>query len=111
MSTSARAVCITIEGDRVRVQAPLGHLSDRNRSDLRAVFDLIRPLLARACSAPLPPRESWPDSWREVWAERVAIVRENNSIDVDPEAMADADLRVMIARGHVEELPPLATSE
>lgn len=111
MSASAHLVRLTIEGDRVRVDAPRGHLSNRDRVELRAAIEVVRPTLARTCSAPLPPRGIWPDSWREVWTERVAIVHEGGSIDVDPEAIADADLRVMIARGLVEDLPSVATSE
>lgn len=111
MSVVTAAVRFTVEVDRVRIIAPRGHLSERNRDELRAAIDVIRPTLARMGSVPLPPRETWPDSWREAWAERIAIVCEGRLIDADAEAIADADLRVMIARGLVEELPPLATSE
>jgi hypothetical protein len=111
VSANTHAIRVTVDGDSVRIDAPRGHLSDRDRDELRAGFDVIRPTLARMCSTPLPPRETWPDSWREAWEERVAIVRESNSIDADSEVIADADLRVMISRGLVEELAQRATSE
>lgn len=111
MSASTPALRFSVEGDRVRIDVPRGHLSDRDLADLSAALDAIRPTLARACAAPLPARESWPVSWREAWDERIAIVSETGSLDVDPEAVADADLRVMVARGLVEQLPPSAMSE
>ncbi len=101
MSAPPHVVRLEVDGPRVRGDAPAGLLSPAERAELRSALDLIRPTLARTCSPPLPPRETWPDSWREAWAERVAIVSEASPPPVDPEAVADADLRAMIARGEL----------
>lgn len=99
-------VCLILspaEPGRVRVEAPDGWTDDTARAALREALDAIRPTLARIAAPPLPPRETWPDEWRETWEERVALAADGGA--ADPEAVADLDLRVMVARGSL----PLAS--
>lgn len=85
------------DAGRVEVDIPAGWLNGAEREALRRAFDVVRPALARAAAPPLPPRGTWPDTWREAHAERVAIALEGGAHD--PEAVADSDLRAMVARG------------
>lgn len=58
------------------------------------------PERLRAVAPALPPADSWPDSWREVYDEREAIAAEGGA--PDPRAVAEADLRLAVWRGDVE---------
>ncbi len=98
---------VRLEVDRaggVVVDAPAGLLSARDLEQLAAVFDALRPTLVRTCSPPLPPRSTWPAAWADAHAERAAIAAEGGALD--PEAVADADLRAAVARW---DLDPLST--
>ena len=50
--------------------------------------------IRRAVAPPLPPRDAWPDEWREIYDERLAICLEAGGAPADAEAVADAELRV-----------------
>lgn len=87
---------VIIGPDLARVTAPVGWGD-------RAALSAIRPDLSRALAPPLPPADTWPEHWRELHAERVAIAAEGGA--PDPEAVADADLRVEVWREMQQEMP------
>lgn len=87
------------EGGRVTVDAPAGWLDAGQREALRGALDTVRPVLARVAAPPLPPRETWSDAATDMWQEREAVAAEGGA--TDPAAVADADLRVALARGEV----------
>ncbi len=94
---------VLLEIDRggvVTVDAPVGLLSARDVAALSEALDALRPLLARTCTAPLPPAEQWPPEWGEVIAERAAIAAEGGA--ANPDAVALADLRAMVSRGDLD---------
>ena len=82
------------------LDAPAGLLDPRDVGILAAAFDALAPTIARTCSPRLPPRDEWPELWCEVHAEREAIAAEGGA--PDPEAVADLDLRAMVARGDLD---------
>lgn len=88
--------------DDVVVDAPAGLLSAADLAALADVVDALRPTIARAIAPPLPPRAAWPTAWREAHAERWAVAAEGGALDA--EAVAGADLRVMVARGELDPL-------
>lgn len=85
---------VTLSPDLARVVVPAGWGD-------RAALSALRPDLIRALAPPLPPAEQWPEHWREAFDERVAIAAEGGA--ADPEAVAVADLRVMLWRELAEE--------
>lgn len=82
------------------VDAPAGLLSVFDVAALSEAFGALRPVLARTCAPPLPPVEQWPEAWAEVFAERAAIAAEGGA--ADPDGVARADLRAMVARGDLD---------
>ena len=93
-------VRLIIDADALAVDAPRGRLTAVGAAAIGRVLDPVRPELVRACTPPLPPRDEWPELWREVHAERLAIACEGGASD--PEAVANADLRVTILPGAVD---------
>ena len=87
------AVVLTIGDGRITAEAPAGWA---DRAALRA----LAPDIARACAPPLPPVETWPESWCDAWWEREAIAAGSGA--PDPAAVATADLRVAVWRGELE---------
>lgn len=96
-------VLLLLTPDRVIANAPAGWMDAATRAALREALHTIRPTLARVGSPPLPPRDQWPEGWREAWEERAAIAADGGA--PDPEAVADLDLRVMVARHEFDPDP------
>jgi len=69
------SVCVSAGGE-VQVSTSAGWLDARERASLRSALDTMRPILLRASAPPLPPRDAWPELWREAWSEREAIAAE-----------------------------------
>lgn len=86
------AVRLEIAPGVIEVDAPAGYDLDA----LAAGIAPLWPALSRALAPPLPPADEWPEHWRELHAERVAIAEEGGA--TDPEAVADGDLRLMYWR-------------
>ena len=84
---------VVVGPDLVRVTAPSGWGS-------REAMTALRPDLVRALAPPLPPADTWPEHWHDALNERAAIAAEGGA--ADPEAVALADLRVMLWREQVE---------
>ncbi len=94
---------VRVEIDRtggVTVDAPAGLLSVFDVATLSEAFGALRPILARTCAPPLPPRAGWPAGWEELLAERAAIAAEGGA--EAPDEVALADLRAMVARGDLD---------
>lgn len=94
-------VRLDVSGGRVRVDAPAGW---RSPELLRRELAAVRPELLRALAPELPPVDSWPASWCELFEERASIAAEASDV-ADPLAVAEADLRLAVWRGDVEALP------
>lgn len=102
--TSNHSPAVIIGPDLARVTAPVGWGD-------RAALSALRPALSRALAPPLPDPAVWPEHWRELHAERVAIAEEGGA--TDPEAVADGDLRLMYWRELCEmqqEMPEQVTA-
>lgn len=57
------------------------------------------PELLYALAPALPPRDQWPPDWIELYEERAAICADGGA--PDPEAIADAALRLAVWRREV----------
>lgn len=97
LDSDAPVVRVHVTGHDMVIDTPVGW-SDPEA--LRVSLAALRSDLLRALAPSLPPRSSWPASWLEAHAERVAIAAEGGA--PDPEAVADADLRVQLWRGEVD---------
>lgn len=86
----------------VRVQTHLRLTIVRGRIVV-ADLDALAPDLLRALAPDLPPVDSWPLTWCELFEERACIAAEGGA--PDPLAVAEADLRLAVWRGDVEALP------
>ncbi len=97
-STGQREALVRVEarGNALRIETPRWW---RDPADVARDIAPLRPELLRALAPPLPPLP-WPAELSEAWFERRAIAWEGGASD--PEAVADADLRVMLWRGDVE---------
>ena len=84
---------LAVRPDALRADVPAGWGD-------RAALSALRPDLVRALAPPLPPADTWPEHWHDALNERAAIAAEGGA--ADPEAVAVADLRVMLWREQVE---------